>query len=76
MKIRFRDQLIKSGIVNELQTALDLVVANRAVATPQVLMDFVDWDEPTPHPSNIVRNTAILARLARLVVITQGQSVV
>lgn len=75
MKVVFKDLIIKSGIQGELQTALAAVVANRAVATPQVLMDFVGWEEPTPHPTNTVRNTAILARLARLIVIAQGQQV-
>ena len=66
MNVNLRALIVSSGIGQELIAALTLVVANRAVVTPQVLIDFTGYVQPTPAPSNTVRNTAILAILARL----------
>ena len=66
MNVNLRALIISSDIGKELIAALTLVAANRAVTTPQVLIDFTDYVNPTPPPSNTVRNTAILAILARL----------
>jgi len=53
-----------SGIEDEVVAAVQAVSANRAVATPAILIAFVGWVEPAVATTNTERNTAILAMLA------------
>jgi hypothetical protein len=68
MKIKYVELVRESGIVQELEAALIAIVANRAVAPPQILKDFTGYNPGPPAPSNTVQNTAMLAIMARLII--------
>jgi len=58
------DAIISSGITTEVIDAVKVVAANRAAATPAILVAFTGYVAPLTPPTDTERNTAILAMLA------------